>query len=52
MATSTRMSISPSETGLWKIQQTDDAARYANKLLEDDLSVNNYCDPAHADRKY
>ncbi|KAH8747649.1 hypothetical protein F5883DRAFT_509639 [Diaporthe sp. PMI_573] len=33
------MSISPSNTGLWKIQQTDDAARCAGKLLEDDLSM-------------
>lgn len=49
MATSTRISISPSETGLWKIQQTDDAARCANKVLEDDLSVNDDYSPAYAD---
>ncbi|KAH8763322.1 hypothetical protein F5883DRAFT_677294 [Diaporthe sp. PMI_573] len=38
-ATSTRMSISPGNTGLWKIQQNDDVARCTGKLLEDDLSM-------------
>ena len=40
IATSTHVSISPSNTGLWKIQQDDETAQCTGELLKEDLAVN------------
>ncbi|KAF4969424.1 hypothetical protein FSARC_3355 [Fusarium sarcochroum] len=37
MATSSRIHLTPTNTGLWRIQQSDEAARKASELLQKDL---------------
>lgn len=39
MATSKKMHLDPQDTGLWKVKQTDDAAKKAAELLQDDLEA-------------
>jgi hypothetical protein len=37
MATAYQMHIVPSDTGLWKVKQTDEAAKKASELLQQDM---------------
>lgn len=39
MATSQKIVIDPHDTGLWKVKQTDEAAKKASELLQHDLQA-------------
>lgn len=39
MSTSTKIVITPENTGLWNIQQSEEAAQAASELLQKDLEV-------------
>lgn len=41
MSTSTKIVITPENTGLWNIQQSEEAAQAASELLQKDLEVRN-----------
>lgn len=41
MATSKRISLTPSTTGLWNIIQRDEVAEKTSDLLQQDMEVNN-----------
>lgn len=41
MATAQKILIAPHETGLWKIKQTDEAAKKTSELLQKDLEASN-----------
>lgn len=41
MSTSTKIVITPENTGLWNIQQSEEAAQAASELLQKDLEVKN-----------
>jgi hypothetical protein len=34
-----KMHITPDNTGLWRIKQTDEAAKKASELLQEDMEV-------------
>lgn len=39
MATPQKIQIVPQDTGLWRLKQTDEAAKKASELLQQDLEV-------------
>lgn len=39
MATTQKIQIDPTDTGLWKVKQTAEAAKKASELLQQDLEV-------------
>lgn len=41
MATSQMIRLDPQDTGLWKVKQTDEAAKKTAELLQDDLKASN-----------
>lgn len=44
MATAWKIHIEPQNTGLWKVKQTDEAAKKTTELLQQDLEARTYPD--------